>query len=280
MRALAPPTEFDDGATGNVVASSFSSRHPDADWRVVASCGSGGTAEVWQVQAPDGREAALKRLKPEWRHSAGARDRLRGEFALLRGIASPRLVTPLELVEYDDGPALVLEYLPNGDLVKLLGAPARGWLPALRAVVAALRDMHQHGVAHGDLKARNVLFARDQSARLIDLTAARGVDAPAARSTAAYSLPGGMQATARAADCFAVAVLLHELATGRLPYGTEGARRVGEIQPARGAFGPAGRAPRGGGRADAGGGRRLAAGTFVLRRCHRICRRHGRLTSN
>ena len=77
-----------------------------------------------------------------------------------------------------------------------------------------------------------MLFARDQSARLIDLTAARGVDAPAARSTAAYSLPGGMQATARDADCFAVAVLLIELATGRLPYGTEGARRVGEIQPA------------------------------------------------
>jgi len=232
MRALAPPTEFDGRALGNAVASSFSSRRANTDWRAIASCGRGGTAEVWRVAAPDGREAALKRLKPELRHSGVARDCLRAEFALLRGIASPRLVTPLELVEYDDGPALVLEYLPNGDLVSLLGAPPRCWLEALHAVVAGLRDLHRHGVAHGDLKARNVLFARDQSARLVDLTAARAVDAPAARGTAAYCLPVGMPATARVADCFALAVLLHELATGRLPYGAEGARVVGEIRPA------------------------------------------------
>jgi serine/threonine protein kinase len=157
---------------------------------------------------------------------------LRGEFAVLRAVASPALVTPLELVELDDGPALALEYLPNGDLVSLLGAPARHWLAALRAVLAALTDLHAYGVAHGDLKARNVLFARDQSARVIDLTAARTLDAPAARSTPAYSLPAGMPASARAADCFAFAVLMHELATAQLPYGVEGPTTLGEIRPA------------------------------------------------
>jgi eukaryotic-like serine/threonine-protein kinase len=172
MRALAPPTEFDGGGTGNVVASTFSSqRVSGGDWRVIALRGSGGTAEVWHAEAHDGREAALKRLKPELRRRADARARLRGEFDLLQRIASSSLVKPLELVEYDDGPALALEYLPNGDLVSLVGAPARHWLPALRVVVAALTDLHAHGVAHGDLKARNVLFARDQTARVVDLSA-------------------------------------------------------------------------------------------------------------
>ena len=233
MRALAPPTEFDGGGIGNVVASTFSPRRASGgDWQVIALCGRGGTAEVWHVQAHDGREAALKRLKPELRQRAGAPARLRGEFALLQRIASSSLVTPLELVEYEDGPALALEYLPNGDLVSLVGAPARHWLPALRVVVAALTDLHAHGTAHGDLKARNVLFARDQTARVVDLSAARAVDAPAIGSTAAYSVPAGMSATARDADCFALAVLVHELATGQLPYGDERPAKPAVIRPA------------------------------------------------
>jgi serine/threonine protein kinase len=150
---------------------------------------------------------------------------------LLRSVASPHLVTPLELLESDSGPELVLELLPNGDLVSLLGTPVRHWLPALRGVVAALTDLHELGVAHGDVKARNVLFGADHSPRLIDLTAVRAVDAPAWRATAAYSLPPQIEATAGAADCFALGVLMYELATARLPYGLEGAKHLHGISP-------------------------------------------------
>jgi serine/threonine protein kinase len=230
----APATEFDADAIDNVVGSTLSFPSAVADWRVVAWCGRGGTAEVWHAVAADGREAALKRLRPELRSSVAVQQRLRRELTLLRTIRSPFLVTPLELIELTDGPALVLEYLPNGDLVSLLGSEPRHWLPALRGVLAAVRSLHEHGVAHGDVKARNVLFARDQSARLIDLTAARPVDAPAARSTAAYSLPPGSRATAATADVFAVAALTFELATARLPYGADGPTR-GALRPAAGA---------------------------------------------
>jgi DNA-binding helix-hairpin-helix protein with protein kinase domain len=115
--------------------------------------------------------------------------------------------------------------------VSLLGAPTRHWLPALRAVVAAVTTLHERGVAHGDVKARNVLFAADHGARLIDLTGAQAVDAPAVRSTAAYSLPAADARTAREADCFALAVLIHELTTARLPYGVDGPVRVGDRRP-------------------------------------------------
>jgi len=140
-------------------------------------------------------------------------------------------VAPLALVEGGDGPMIALEYLPNGDLVSLLGMPTPHWLPALRDVTSALTTLHDNAVAHGDIKARNVLFAADHTARLIDLTAARAVDEPAVPATGAYRLPAGTHASARAGDCFALAALLFELATAQLPYGPEGAVRLRDIRP-------------------------------------------------
>lgn len=183
--------------------------------------------------APDGREAALKRIRPELRAGhPGADDCLRREHELLRGIASPHLVRPLELVAHEGALALALEYLPNGDLVSLVGAPAKDWLKALHGVVAALMALHAQGLAHGDVKPRNVLFAKDESVRLIDLTSARPAAVPAVRATPAYGLPPGTEATARQADCFALAALIYELVTARLPYGTAGPRHVGDFRPA------------------------------------------------
>ena len=225
MRARAPATESEGHGIRTVVESASSALADRTEWREIALCGRGGIAEVRHVVAADGREAALKRLRPELRQSLPMRDLLRREYALLHRVSSPHLVTPFELVEADEGPELVLELLPNGDLVSLLGAPPRHWLPALRDVMAALNDLHRHGIAHGDVKARNVLFAVDQSARLIDLTSARAVDAPAARATAAYGVPAGLETTAGAADCYALGVLTYELTTGRLPYGPDGPSR-------------------------------------------------------
>jgi serine/threonine-protein kinase len=202
--------------------------------------GRGGTAEVWRAVDTGGREAALKILKPELRRQRGAPQLLRHEFAVLAAAASPCLVRPIELVQ--GGTALALEYLPGGDLVPLLAAPCRTWLPAVRAVAAALTALHELGLAHGDVKARNVLFAADGSARLVDLTAARGLARPAAVSTAAYRVPALPAATAREADAFAFAALIYELVAGRPPYGAAGAVRLG-ASPAPAAA-PAGAATR------------------------------------
>jgi serine/threonine protein kinase len=201
-------------------------------WRVLAPLGRGGTAEVWHAVAADGREAAAKLPRGELRRHAGANELIRREHELLRSVASPHLVEPYELLDCDGVAVLVLEYLPHGDLVSMLGAPLRQWLPAFATVVSALVALERHGVAHGDVKARNVLFAADGSARLVDLASARPLDAPAVAATAAYGAPsrGGM--CAHDADCFALAVLLFELATARLPYGPDGAFAGTEPAPA------------------------------------------------
>jgi serine/threonine-protein kinase len=227
MRTQALATESDARAIGTAV--DWPHGENLGIWRAVAQVGRGGTAEVWRGVAPDGGEAALKLVKRELRGHAGAHFLLRREHEVLRTVGSPHLVEPYELIDRGGVAVLALEYLPHGDLVPLLGAPARQWLPAFGAVVAGLAALERHGLAHGDLKARNVLFAADGSARLADLTSARPLDAPAAPATAAYALPARRGACAREADCFALAALLFELVTARLPYGPDGAAGGAEL---------------------------------------------------
>jgi serine/threonine-protein kinase len=219
-------TESDARAIGNA---SWPYGEQLGSWRVVAPLGRGGTAEVWLARDAAGREAALKIPKADLRAHAAASVPLRREHAVLRRVASAHVVRPLELFEANGVAVLALEHLPHGDLVALAGAPLRHWLDAVRAVVAALVDLERCGLAHGDVKARNVLFAGDGGARLIDLSTARPLEAPAVCATAACAPPAAAGATAAEADCFALAALLYELATGRLPYGPHGAAARGEV---------------------------------------------------
>jgi serine/threonine protein kinase len=230
MRTQALATESDARAIGTAV--DWPNGENLGTWRVVARLGRGGTAEVWRGVAPGDREAALKLVKRELRGHPGANTLLRREHEVLRTVASPHLVEPYALIDCDGVAVLALEYLPHGDLVPLLGAPPRHWLPAFGAVVSGLAALERHGLAHGDLKARNVLFAADGSARLADLTSARPLDAPAAPATAAYAVPE-QGVPARDADYFALAALLYELVTARLPYGPRGAAAGAELSEVR-----------------------------------------------
>jgi serine/threonine-protein kinase len=224
--------------------------------KLVELVGRGGTSDVWRVVTADGREAALKMPKPESRHHPGATLLIRREYEILRAVACEQVVEAYELVEHDSAAALLMEYLPDGDLVSLLGARAEHWLPAFRTTVAALCEVHRRGFAHGDVKAKNVLFAADGSARLVDFTWARPLESAAAISTPAYGPPTRLAPTARDADCFALAALLFELSTGRLPYGVDGPTDVAELPTA---------AP-----SDPGAAPLLAAAVAALRAAGRV----------
>lgn len=198
------------------------------NWRELHRIAAGGCAEVFRAVDDSSRPFALKRLRAELRERPGSAQLLHREHGRLVGLAGPHLVATYGLVDLGGHDALVLDYLPGGDLVPLLGAPARAWLPAMRDVLSALLRLHAQGVAHGDLKARNVLFGADGSVCLIDLTSARPVDShdSPAGITASHYPPAAAHPTAAEADVFAWATLLYELMAGRLPYGLECARRA------------------------------------------------------
>jgi serine/threonine protein kinase len=219
MRARRRPAESELSVSDSAVACG----HDIGGWQLRERIGRGGSASVWRAVDAAGRVAALKIC------NAHGADLLRHEHALLAGFAHPNVVATLGIVSSHDRAALALEYLPGGDFVALAGGPPQHWLPPLRGVWVALCGLHARGHAHCDVKARNVLFAADDTPRLIDFAAGRPIDAPLRRTVAtAACTPAGASTSGRAADCFAFAALTYELATGRLPYGPAGARRQGE----------------------------------------------------
>jgi serine/threonine protein kinase len=192
----------------------------------------GELVDVWRAALPSGEPVAVKVLKPRWLHSAGAVAMLRREHRLLEALRHPRIVTPLGYIERPDCCAVALEYLGCGDLLPLAGAAPRHWIGAALDVVDALEHVHDQGYVHCDLKARNVLFATAERAKLADLGSALAVGTPLPRGgrTGAHvprepKLAGEIAVESvravPALDVYSLAVLLYELLSGRLPFGAD-----------------------------------------------------------
>jgi serine/threonine protein kinase len=194
-----------------------------AGWRLVERVGAGGSSEVWRALDSRGRSAALKIPRPG-EHARDALARLEREHEALAAAQHGHVVATHGLVEHRGACALVLEYLAGGDLVALVGAAPRHWLSAARAVYAALAHLHALGLAHRDVKARNVLFDARGRAKLIDFASAlpMGAAARTGGTTAAHVRSGSDSIVTAADDAYAYAVLLYELLAGRLPYGPAG----------------------------------------------------------
>ena len=129
-------------------------------------------------------------------------------------------------------PYIVTEWVPGKSLDSRLGAP----LPAAEvaaigaAIADALRTVHAQGVIHFDLKPDNVVMRPDGTAVLVDFGLAHHRDLPDllaeemryAAGSAPYISPEqvlGNRADPRS-DLFSLGVVLYELATARLPFGT------------------------------------------------------------
>jgi len=125
---------------------------------------------------------------------------------------------------YPEGPAMVLEWMPGGDLAGLMRsepiAPARA-AEIAGAVLAAIGHAHRLGILHRDVKPANILFDAIGTPRLSDFGAAHLGDlsttaTAGAIGTFAYMSPEqrlGRPATV-ASDLYAVGALLHEMLTG------------------------------------------------------------------
>ena len=151
--------------------------------------GIGATATVWRAHPANHprRTVAIKRIRRDASLDVG---RLHDEADVLAELDDVHVVRIIEVIDDDDGPAIVMQYAAGGSLADLLATGRRltpGELVAVAAPVAqALASAHARGLVHGDVKPSNVLLTSEGQPLLADFGVARA----AGRRAAARGLEG------------------------------------------------------------------------------------------
>lgn len=209
-------------------------RSPRPDVELLGSLGRGSTGAVVRGRLrapfgdwPAGFEVAVKRLHPELCQDAAARRAFETEARTGADLVHPGLVRVLHYGESDDGPELVMEFVPGRSLREALDEDGALPEPLLRRtgqqVASALAALHGAGLLHGDLKPENIRVGDDGRAVLVDLGFVRPIaNDPGAGGpgTARYLPPERLEGGAanEAGELFSLGVVLYEAATGLHPF--------------------------------------------------------------
>ncbi|MET8151466.1 serine/threonine-protein kinase [Actinoplanes sp. NPDC049668] len=205
-------------------------------YRLTSRLGAGGMGSVYLGESAEGRQVAVKVIRPELSSDPGFRARFRSEVKRARQVppfctaevldADANHATPYLVVEYVDGPNLA-------EIVQERGPLSGGGLHSLAIGVAtALAAIHDAGVIHRDLKPANVLFSLG-TPKVIDFGIAKALD-----TTSRHTVPGQVLGTiaymgperfdarraetaAPSTDVFAWGAVVTYAATGHTPFAPE-----------------------------------------------------------
>jgi serine/threonine-protein kinase len=215
----------------------------DGRYRVLRRLGSGGMADVYEVEHTAlGRHFALKLLRSELASDAMLVGRFEREARAVAKLQSEHIVAIVDCGTHQGAPYFVMERLYGDELRRLMSQS--GTLPVQRAVhialdvCRALQVAHAAGVIHRDLKPENLFVTRSAQGTDLCKVLDFGVAKLAGENP---TLPGTLMGTARymapeqinhaseigpPTDVFSLAVILYECLTGIPPFAADTLERV------------------------------------------------------
>ncbi len=212
-----------------------------AGYRIEAPIGRGGMGIVYRAeQLRLGRKVALKLLAPELAENQAFRTRFEHESRLAGILEHPHIVALLEAGEADGLLFISMDYVEGTDLRHVLSGEGRlepeRALAIAAQVASALDAAHDRGLVHRDVKPANILIAADAGADraehcyLTDFGLTKDTSSPVELTatgtfvgTIDYIAPEqieGAKPTGHG-DQYALACVLFECLTGRLPFARE-----------------------------------------------------------
>ncbi|MEZ5238906.1 MAG: protein kinase [Microthrixaceae bacterium] len=194
-----------------------------------------------------GRAVAIKRLPQGFSADPEVRQRFGAEARVLASLDHPHVVPVYDFVESEDLCVLVMQALPGGTVWERFVGEGVSMTTACAialATCAGLSHAHERNVLHRDVKPDNLMFDEHRQLKVTDFgiaTVLGGAGTLATETgevigTPAYMAPEQADGSAVGppADVYAVATMLYELLSGRLPFSEEGdamdllRRRLGE----------------------------------------------------
>jgi len=193
---------------------------------------------VFLVEDDQGKQYALKVLRPSVAKDKRILERWRREGQLLQEFEHPNLVHSYGSPEVEGRPSILLEFVDGLSLRERLREGPLGWEQAARygvQIARALQYMHKHGAIHRDVKPHNVLIDTQKGAILADLGLVRREEDPtmtrqgAALGSPAYMSPEQARDPSQVdeqADIYSLGATLFHTLSGKPPFLGSG---VGEV---------------------------------------------------
>lgn len=198
--------------------------------------GRGSFGNVYIVEKK-GKKYAIKILKDSVEFDGNSQKNFIRESLILHKLKHPLVIKlkGINLKSYDDLPAIITEYVPNGSLGDYINGKKGKEIGTLTAtqkyiiilgIADAMRYIHEQGFIHRDLKADNVLLDDKLYPRIADLGLAKCFDdsltMTASLGTPLYMAPElqneEMNHYGPEVDVFSFAILMFEIVTGKMAY--------------------------------------------------------------
>jgi serine/threonine-protein kinase len=199
-------------------------------YRIVEELGRGGMGAVYKAYQPSlDRFVAIKVLPTFFAEDERLRARFKREAITIAQLTHPAILPVYEFGQKGLRPYIVMALAEGGTLGARAQEPlsVEATVKLLAPLAEALDYAHRRGVLHRDVKPGNVLLQQDGRPLLSDFGLARSVDSDTrlTQSGAALGTPDYMapelwrgEPAQPASDQFSLAVMCHELLTGRLPF--------------------------------------------------------------
>ena len=207
----------------------------ESRYRLTRLLGTGASAHVYVADDVRlRRRVAVKVLHPGLTGDQAFLRRFRAEAQVVAALRHPNIGRVYDWGEEGGAPFLVMELLEGGSLRALLDtgyllSPAQVLRLGIEAG-SALDHAHRRGLVHRDVKPANLIFDDEGHVSVADFGLARALaestwtePAGAVVGTARYAAPEQVRGNAldARADVYALALVLVEAATGRVPFATD-----------------------------------------------------------
>ncbi len=196
--------------------------------------GEGGMGLVYKAFDPNiERVVAIKTIRVERLESEADREEFMARFfreARISGrLQHPNIVSVFDLGEHQGQPFIVMEFVEGELLEQFIRAKknlSKDTLVDLISQMAqGLESAHEQGIVHRDIKPQNLMIAKDGTVKILDFGIAKPADSNMTRTgqflgTPRYCSPEQIKDSHldSRSDLFSLAVLVHELVTGRTPF--------------------------------------------------------------